>query len=125
MLGWLHRAQFFFEICLLTFQKYGWVVQRGNAIGRLLHYTKNSLSSTCTSQHKHEQKDRTKTLAEFLDHIHIDFAFLYHRKHMSRCVDVTIDDVKTCESLCDPRWFMRKNINNDKKTCYPIYINKL
>ena len=38
------------------------MLPRGNSIGRLLHYTKNSLSSPCTSLHKHEQKDRTKTL---------------------------------------------------------------
>ena len=49
------------------------MLRRGNAIGRLLHYTKNSLSSPCTSLHKHEQKDRTKTLAESPDHIQIDF----------------------------------------------------
>ena len=44
-----------------------------DAIGRLLHYTKNSLSSPCTSQHKHEQKDKTKTLVKFPDHVFIDF----------------------------------------------------
>ena len=49
------------------------MLRRANAIGRLLHYTKNSLSSPCTSLHKHEQKDRTKTLAESPDHILIDF----------------------------------------------------
>ena len=54
------------------------MLRRGNAIGRLLHYTKNSLSSPCTTQHKHEQKDRTKTLAESPDHIEIDFeCYLY------------------------------------------------
>ena len=31
------------------------------------------LASPCTSEHKHEQKDRTKTLAESPDHIKIDF----------------------------------------------------
>ena len=40
---------------------------------RSLHYTKNSLSSPCTSQHKHEQKDKTKTLVKFPDHVFIDF----------------------------------------------------
>ena len=40
-------------------------------IGGLLHFTKNSLSSPCTSQHKHERKDRTlKTLAESPDLIY-------------------------------------------------------
>ena len=33
------------------------MIWRGDAIGRLLHYAKNPLSSPCTS-HKHEQKDR-------------------------------------------------------------------
>ena len=46
------------------------MLQRGNAIGPLLHYIKNSLSSPCTSLHKHEQKDRTKTLTEAPDHIY-------------------------------------------------------
>ena len=42
-----------------------------NPSGRLLHYTEYSLtlSSPCTSQHEHEQKDRTKTSADSPDHI--------------------------------------------------------
>ena len=44
------------------------------------HYTKNSLSSPCTSQHKHEQKDKTKTLVKFPHHVFIDFGAV----HMSR-----------------------------------------
>ena len=56
------------KFCWLVFQQYGWVIQQCDAIGRLLHYTKNSLSSPCTSQHKHEQKDKTKTLVKFPDH---------------------------------------------------------
>ena len=56
------------KFCLLILQ------QRGDAIGRLLHYAaKNLLSSPCTSLNKHEQKDRTKTLAEFPDHVSIDY----------------------------------------------------
>ena len=61
------------KFCWLIFQQHGWVIQQCDAIGRLLHYTKNSLSSPCTSQHKHEQKDKTKTLVKFPDHIFIDF----------------------------------------------------
>ena len=34
---------------------------------------KNPLSSPCTSLHKHEQKDRTKILTEFPDHVSIDY----------------------------------------------------
>ena len=50
---------------------------------------KNPLSSPCTSLHKHEQKDRTKTLAKFPDHVSIDYdakemklgpRFVKHRK---------------------------------------------
>ena len=52
------------------------MLRRGNAIGRLLHYTKNSLSSPCTSLRKHEQKDGAKKLAETPDHIYIDFGFI-------------------------------------------------
>ena len=63
MLRQLHRAQIFWS----------WVIQHCDAIGRLLHYTKNSLSSPCTSQHKHEQKDKTKTLVKFPDYVFIDF----------------------------------------------------
>ena len=60
------------------------MLRRGNAIGRLLHYTKNSLSSPCTSLHKHEQKDTTKTLAESPDHISMDSA-LTHLVQNSVC----------------------------------------
>ena len=35
-------------------------------IGRLLHYTKNSLSLSCTDQHKHKQKDiKQRRLSSF------------------------------------------------------------
>ena len=64
------------KFCWLIFRQYGWVIQQCDAIRRLLHYTKNSLSSTCTSQHKHEQKDKTKTLFKFPDHVFIDFGLL-------------------------------------------------
>ena len=50
------------------------MIWRGDAMGLLLHYAKNLLSSPpCTSLHKHEQKDRTKTLVEFPDHVSIDY----------------------------------------------------
>ena len=49
----LHRAQIF---CLSIIQQYGRVIWRGDAIGQMFHYTKNPLSSPCTSLHKHEQK---------------------------------------------------------------------
>ena len=62
------------KFCGLIFQQYGRVIQQCDAIGRLLHYTKNSLSSPCTSQHKRKQKDKTKTLVKFPDHVFIDFA---------------------------------------------------
>ena len=77
MLGQLHRAQIFWNFADYIFQQYGSVIQQCDAIGRLLHYTKNSLSSPCTSQHKHEQKDKTKTLVKFPDHVFIDFAADY------------------------------------------------
>ena len=31
------------------------------------------IASPCTSQHKHEQKDKTKTLVKSPDHVFIDF----------------------------------------------------
>ena len=37
-----------------------------------------SLPSPCTSQHKHEQKDRTKTFVKAPDHTEIDY-MLYRR----------------------------------------------
>ena len=46
-----------------------------NAIGGLLHYTKNSLSSPCTTLYKHEQKDKSKSLVEFPDHIWTDYGY--------------------------------------------------
>ena len=56
------------KFCPLIFHWCGSVLQRGNTIGGLLHYTKNSLSSLCTSQHKHKQKDRTKMSGESPEH---------------------------------------------------------
>ena len=35
------------------------------------------LSSPCTSQHKHEQKDKTKTLVKFPDPVFIDFGSMH------------------------------------------------
>ena len=61
------------KFCWLIFQKCGWVIQQCDATGRLRHYTKNSSSSPCKSQHKHEQKDKTKTLVKFSDYVFIDF----------------------------------------------------
>ena len=57
MLRRLHRA-------LILFPQNGWVTRRCGDIGRSLHYTKNSLSSSCTSQHKHEQKDKNKDVSQ-------------------------------------------------------------
>ena len=59
------------KFCWLIFQQYIWV------IGRLFHYTKNSFSSPCTSRHKHEQKDKAKTLVKFPNHIFFDFDVYY------------------------------------------------
>ena len=73
------------KFCWLIFQQYGWVIQQCDAIGRLLHYTKNSLSSPCTSQHKHGQKDKTKTLVKFPDHVFIHFAQRYNFKSENEC----------------------------------------
>ena len=80
MLRQLHRAQIvwnFADYNISTVRLNKWVIQQCDAIGRLLHYTKNSLSSPCTSQHKHEQKDKTKTLVKFPDHVFIDFDFIF------------------------------------------------
>ena len=66
------------KLCWLTFHQHGWVIRRCDAIGRLLH-TKYSLSSPCTSQHKHEQKDKTNTFVKYPDHIFIDFAQIFER----------------------------------------------
>ena len=60
--------------CECKFDFSSCVILHSDPIGRLLHYTKNSLSSPCTSQHKHEQNDKTKTLVKFPDHVFIDFA---------------------------------------------------
>ena len=76
MLRQLHRAQICFEILLINIST---VRLSNSAMQRywtIAHYTKNSLSSPCTSQHKHEQKDKTKTLVKFPDHVFIDFGFI-------------------------------------------------
>ena len=44
-------------------------------------YQKFIVFIPCTSQHKHEQKDKTKTLVKFPDHIFIDF--------VQTCVKIT------------------------------------
>ncbi len=41
------------------------------------HYAKNSLSLTCKSFHKYEQKDRTKTCVDFSGHVLIDYALTH------------------------------------------------
>ena len=68
----MHKS---FEILLINIStvRLSRVIQQCDAIGRLLHYTKSSLSSPCTSQHKHEQKDKTKTLVKFPDHVFTEF----------------------------------------------------
>ena len=64
MLSWLHCAQIkYFEILPGKVRLSSSTRQRHWAIA---HCTKNSLSSLCTSQHKHEQ-------AEFPDHMWIYF----------------------------------------------------
>ena len=77
------------KFCWLIFQQHGWEIQQCDTIGRLLHYTKNSLSSPCTGQHKHEQKDKTKTLVKFPDHIFIDFGRIQHKTTGTSAVIVT------------------------------------
>ena len=67
----MHKS---FEILLINISTVRLSNSASDAIRRLLYYTKNSLSSPCTSQHKHEQKDKTKTLVKFPDHVFIDFA---------------------------------------------------
>ena len=47
---------------------------RNVAIGSFLHYTKYNIFKPRTSLHKIEQKDRTKTLALFPDHILNDYS---------------------------------------------------
>ena len=42
-------------------------IQRGNAIGSLLHYTKNAFRSLCTSLRNHVQKKRTKSFGRSRD----------------------------------------------------------
>ena len=70
----------------LIFQQYGWVIRWCDAIGRLLHYAKNSLSSPCTNSHKHEQTDKTKTLVKYPDHIFIDFESAQQNCKITVCV---------------------------------------
>ena len=65
----MHKS---FEILLINISTVRLSNSASDAIRRLLYYTKNSLSSPCTSQHKHEQKDKTKTLVKFPDHVFID-----------------------------------------------------
>ena len=71
----MHTAQKSFEILLINIS----TVRLSNSAVRRYWtiYTKNSLSSPCTSQHKHEQKDKTKTLVKFPDHVFIDFVDKY------------------------------------------------
>jgi hypothetical protein len=48
------------------------------AIGWFVHYTEiQCVHWLCTKLHKHEQKDITKTLAEFPNHVLKDYGFLH------------------------------------------------
>lgn len=55
---------------LLIFQQCTWVIRW------LLYYGKNTLSLPCTSLHKCEQKDRTKSFTESSDYILFDYNML-------------------------------------------------
>ena len=63
----MHKS---FEILLINI----WTARFSNSAMRR-YWTIASLSSPCTSQHKHEQKDKTKTLVKFPNHVFVDFVY--------------------------------------------------
>ena len=67
----LYRAQIFWNCAyyVMVFQQCGSVIQRDDAIGRMLHYAKNTLFSPCTSLHYMNKKIK-QTFAKLPDYIH-------------------------------------------------------
>ena len=77
---WIHfKCLKFVKFCPINIIAYTVVCFRDASIGRLLHYTKNSLSSLCTSLHKHEQKDRTKTCLQTISRLTLVKLFKQHK----------------------------------------------
>ena len=95
---------------LLIFKQHGWAIKPKRC------YWIQWVQSPCTKLHKVEQKDRTKTLAEFPDHILNDYVAIFGVKFSTNKTPFLLENVRCLFGYFYP-------ITLFVKTLYIYYLN--